>query len=303
MIATSHAHVGSTIQLFGSRAISSLPQTDAGQNSSPHPRTHYGKLVVDGQFMPHAVYTAEELKAVATTHLAPKTLADKAALGLVKFARFSFDWFSGYSALKAANKPVTADVYFMRFIVLETVAGIPGMVGGMIRHLHSLRLMRRDNGWIHTLLEEAENERMHLLTFLQIRQASPFIRYLVVAAQGVMFNLYFLAYLISPRTCHRFVGFLEEEAVHTYSVVLEDIERGSLQEWRRMPAPDIALKYWRLSPGSTFEDVIKNIRADEMVHRDVNHGLADVGPSAPNPWSSTTGISSKQSSESSHPLH
>lgn len=27
----------------------------------------------------------------------------------------------------------------------------------------------RSNGWIHTLLEEAENERMHLLTFLSIK--------------------------------------------------------------------------------------------------------------------------------------
>jgi hypothetical protein len=29
-----------------------------------------------------------------------------------------------------------------------------------MRHMRSLRSMRRDNGWIHTLLEEAENERM-----------------------------------------------------------------------------------------------------------------------------------------------
>ncbi len=31
------------------------------------------------------------------------------------------------------------------------------MVGGMLRHLRSLRTMSRDHGWIHTLLEEAEN--------------------------------------------------------------------------------------------------------------------------------------------------
>lgn len=34
------------------------------------------------------------------------------------------------------------------------------MVAGMLRHMHSLRGMKRDHGWIHTLLEEAENERM-----------------------------------------------------------------------------------------------------------------------------------------------
>ena len=44
------------------------------------------------------------------------------------------------------------DVYFRRIIFLETVAGVPGMVAAMTRHLRSLRRMRRDYGWIHTLL-------------------------------------------------------------------------------------------------------------------------------------------------------
>lgn len=30
----------------------------------------------------------------------------------------------------------------------------------MCRHLQSLRLMKRDGGWISTLLQEAENERV-----------------------------------------------------------------------------------------------------------------------------------------------
>jgi hypothetical protein len=33
-----------------------------------------------------------------------------------------------------------------RCIFLETVAGVPGMVGGTLRHLRSLRLMKRDQG-------------------------------------------------------------------------------------------------------------------------------------------------------------
>jgi hypothetical protein len=65
------------------------------------------------------------------------------------------------------------------------------MVGGAIRHLHSLRLMKRDNGWIHTLLEEAENERMHLLTFIQLRQPGPLFRGAVLVTQGIVFNLFF----------------------------------------------------------------------------------------------------------------
>lgn len=67
--------------------------------------------------------------------------------------------------------------------VLVLHAGVPGMVGGMLRHMHSLRGMKRDNGWIHTLLEEAENERMHLLTFLSLRQPGPLFRGAVLLAQ------------------------------------------------------------------------------------------------------------------------
>lgn len=82
---------------------------------------------------------------------------------------------------------MTTQKYLTRMLFLETVAGVPvrslqllhliyinllfslqGMVGGMVRHLKSLRDMKRDYGWIHTLLEEAENERMHLLTFLEV---------------------------------------------------------------------------------------------------------------------------------------
>lgn len=62
-------------------------------------------------------------------------------------------------------------------------AGVPGMVGGMLRHMRSLRTMKRDHGWIHTLLEEAENERMHLLTFLQLREPGPLMRLMVLFGQ------------------------------------------------------------------------------------------------------------------------
>ena len=37
-------------------------------------------------------------------------------------------------------------------VVLETVAGVPGMVAGMWNHLRSLRKMKPDDrGWIKTL--------------------------------------------------------------------------------------------------------------------------------------------------------
>ena len=77
------------------------------------------------------------------------------------------------------------------------------MVAATLRHLRSLRLMKRDSGWIHTLLEEAENERMHLMTFMTLREPPVWLRALCLAAQGVFYNVFFFSYIISPSTCHR----------------------------------------------------------------------------------------------------
>jgi hypothetical protein len=57
------------------------------------------------------------------------------------------------------------------------------MIGAMVRHLKSLRRMTRDHGWIHTLLEEAENERMHLLTALELRRPGPLFKIAVIGTQ------------------------------------------------------------------------------------------------------------------------
>jgi Alternative oxidase len=46
------------------------------------------------------------------------------------------------------------------------------MIGS--RHFRSLRTLKRDHGWIATLLEEAENERMHLLLCLNKFEAGIF---------------------------------------------------------------------------------------------------------------------------------
>lgn len=237
----------------------------------------------------HPVYSQEEIKAVEVLQREAKTVSDKIACNLVKLTRWGFDLVSGYK-----HKPIPADskmsleelkkggyildekAWLSRILFLETIAGVPGMVAAMLRHLTSLRLMRRDSGWIHTLLEEAENERMHLMTFMTLRRPSLFFRGLVLGAQGVFFNLFFLSYIISPRTCHRFVAYLEEEAVLTYTRCIQDIESGHLPEWSNMPAPEIAKDYWRLDPGAKLLDVIYAVRSDESTHRFVNHSLANL---------------------------
>jgi hypothetical protein len=86
---------------------------------------------------------------------------------------------------------------------IRTFAGVPGFAAAMIRHLDSLRKMQRDHGWIHTLLEEAENERMHLMTFMTLKHPGPFFRFNVIFTQYVFTALFSMAYLISPRFCHR----------------------------------------------------------------------------------------------------
>lgn len=124
------------------------------------------------------------------------------------------------------------------------------MVAGMLRHLGSLRRMKRDNGWIETLLEESYNERMHLLTFMKMCEPGWFMKMMIIGAQGVFFNSLFVSYVISPKIVHRFVGYLEEEAVHTYTRCLKEIEDGSLPKWKdpEFKIPDIAIQVRYTSP-------------------------------------------------------
>nr|BAH23672.1 alternative oxidase [Arum concinnatum] len=193
-------------------------------------------------------------------HHAPTTILDKLALYTVKALRWPTDIFFQRR-------------YACRAMMLETVAAVPGMVGGVLLHLKSLRRFDHSGGWIKALLEEAENERMHLMTFMEVAQPRWYERALVVAVQGVFFNAYFLGYLISPKFAHRVVGYLEEEAIHSYTEFLKEIDKGTIEN---VPAPAIALDYWRLPPGSTLRDVVMVVRADEAHHRDVNHFASDV---------------------------
>ena len=191
-------------------------------------------------------------------HHDPVDFSDRVAYAFTKFLR----WF--------------ADVFFARryghrAVVLETVAAVPGMVGGALQHLKSLRRLEDDHGWIRTLLDEAENERMHLMTFIHIAKPSMFERLIVLLAQGVFYNCFFLLYLISPKTAHRMVGYFEEEAVISYTEYLAGVDAGT---YANIPAPQIAIDYWKLPPDAKLREVILAVRADEAGHRDVNHGYA-----------------------------
>jgi ubiquinol oxidase len=146
-------------------------------------------------------------------------------------------------------------------------------VGGLLQHLKALRHIREDEGWIRELLDEAENERMHLMTFIHIAKPSLFERALIMGGQAVFFNAYFFLYLFAPKTAHRVVGYLEEEAVVSYTSYLAEVDAGRVEN---VPAPKIAIDYWKLPEDARLREVIVAVRADEAKHRDVNHGFADV---------------------------
>lgn len=193
-------------------------------------------------------------------HVKPKSISDRIAYGFVKFLRFFADTFF-------------AKRYGHRAVVLETVAAVPGMVGGLWQHLTALRKMRDDEGWIRTLLDEAENERMHLMTFIKIADPNWFERTLIIIVQVMFYNAYFFLYLFAPRTAHRVVGYFEEEAVVSYTQYLAEVESGRQEN---VPAPQIAIDYWQLNADARLSDVIIAVRADEAEHRDVNHMMVDT---------------------------
>jgi ubiquinol oxidase len=192
-------------------------------------------------------------------HRDVRNLSDRVALGITLTLRFFADTFF-------------AKRYGNRAIVLETVAAVPGMVGGMLVHLRCLRWMVEDHGWIRTLLDEAENERMHLMTFVAIAKPNWFERLVILLVQAAFFVFFFLLYLTSPRTAHRLVGYFEEQAVISYTLYLAEIDAGRVEN---IPAPDIAIAYWKMAPTARLRDVVLAVREDEAGHRDVNHGYAD----------------------------
>jgi ubiquinol oxidase len=195
-----------------------------------------------------------------TKHYKPKDLSDRFAMNLCKMLRWIADTFFQKR-------------YGHRAVVLETVAAVPGMVGGMLIHLKCLRKQCHDNGWIKTLLDEAENERMHLMTFIEIAKPSWLERLIILITQGIFFNAFFILYLISPKTAHRLVGYFEEEAIVSYTSYLADIDSGKIEN---ITAPKIAKEYWNLPYNATLRDVVLIVRDDEANHRDVNHSFANT---------------------------
>ena len=189
-----------------------------------------------------------------------ENISDAFALSMTKFFRFTADTFF-------------AQRYGHRAVVLETVAGVPGMVAGVWMHFKSLRAMKAGYGeQIREMLAEAENERMHLMFFIEIAKPNIFERLLVTSAQIVFGLFYLFMYVFFTRTAHRMIGYFEDEAVKSYTEYLELVESGKVTN---IDAPDLAIQYYNLGTNAKLSDLIRCVRADEEHHSETNHNYAD----------------------------
>ena len=186
-------------------------------------------------------------------------ISDSFAKSMTMFFRFIADTFF-------------AKRYGHRAVVLETIAGVPGMVAGVWLHAKSLRKMK--TGWgpkIREMMEEAENERMHLMIFIDIAQPTWLERWIVLLAQFVFIIFYTLLYIFFPKTAHRMIHYFEEEAVVSYTNYLHMISSGQTEA---VPAPQIAIEYYGLQGDARLSDVIVKVREDEKHHAKVNYNYS-----------------------------
>ncbi len=189
-----------------------------------------------------------------------QSFSDGFAYSMTVFFRFIADTFF-------------AKRYGHRAVVLETIAGVPGMVAGMWMHFKSLRSMKAGYGkHIREMLAEAENERMHLMFFIEIAKPNIFERSLVLFSQFLFGAFYFFIYVFFTKTAHRMIGFFEDEAVKSYTEYLKMIEDGEIEN---VKAPQIAIEYYDLKSNARLIDLVKCVKADEEHHSEVNHKYAD----------------------------
>ncbi|MDA9720482.1 alternative oxidase [bacterium] len=189
-----------------------------------------------------------------------QSFSDGFAYSMTVFFRFIADTFF-------------AKRYGHRAVVLETIAGVPGMVAGMWMHFKSLRSMKAGYGkHIREMLAEAENERMHLMFFIEIAKPNIFERSLVLFSQFLFGAFYFFMYVFFTKTAHRMIGFFEDEAVKSYTEYLKMIEDGEIEN---VKAPQIAIEYYDLKSNARLIDLVKCVKADEEHHSEVNHKYAD----------------------------
>jgi ubiquinol oxidase len=148
--------------LTASRHFTSTPRVQEKYFPAP---AHSENIKITPPAWHHPVYTEQQMNAISVAHRLTQNWSDYVAITMVRILRFGMDTATGYSHPNEAAKkegsylglsrvrswfgpsPMSERKWLMRFLFLESVAGVPGMVAGSVRHLHSLRRLKRDNGW------------------------------------------------------------------------------------------------------------------------------------------------------------
>jgi hypothetical protein len=226
----------------------------------------------------HPIWNTEEFKSIKESHVPPKQLIDYVSFSLVQLLQLNAQWMSGYRF--GATTPPKA----MRLALhLETIAAVPGLVAGIVRYTRDMLGIESDNDWLYTSIQEAEIERIHLLCWMQLYRPSIIFRLYMLSMQIIAFWVFFGAYLVNPRFCHRFVGYLEELALEEYMIMLKKIDDGRLGDWKVESAPLVAQDYWEMAGDSSIRDMLIQICSDEARHRDINHAYVQK-PQQMNPF-------------------
>jgi len=234
----------------------------------------------------HPIYSQQDINNVAFTHYVPKNLSDRLAYITVLWIRFVNDLMSGWMFGRVWGWfPFTETLWLLRICLYESIGNVPGTMFAIVRHIDSIRFLRRDYGWIESLLLEANNERMHLLFALHLYKPNIFFRYFIIVNQYVFSFFLGCAYFINHQYCHRFAAYLEEAAVLLYSELLNDIEKQKFPIFEH-DCIDAAKEYYQLPNDAKWRDVFANIRCDEAYHREVHHKLAPLSlkPQSRNPF-------------------
>ena len=108
---------------------------------------------------------------------------------------------------------------------------------------------------------------MHLMFFIDIAKPNVIERWLVLFAQFLFWQFYFLVYVIDFKTAHRMIAYFEQEAVKSYTEYLGMVERGEVPN---VPAPKLAIDYYDMKETARLSDLIRKVRADEEHHSKVN---------------------------------
>eukprot|EP00347_Sterkiella_histriomuscorum_P005191 403357544 len=216
-------------------------------------------------------YNLNDIQDVKFTHREPHNFRDKFALRWIGGLRLFVDALTGKDAQKRDAK-----TWFNRMVLLESIAPIPGLVVGTAKYFKNLKDMKTDRALVHFMLEESENERTHLYLWLNYQKPKFISRMGIAFKQIAFWNVFFLTYIFSPYVCHRFMGYLEEEAIYNYTMFLKQIDNGNLKELQNEPAPKLAKDYYNLPEDAKFRDMLLALRADEVVHREFNHYFCEL---------------------------